>query len=160
MLVGDVSLAEKALREQLERAKNESWLGVLGYVEDEELHALISGAECLLFPSLFEGFGIPVAEALAVGVPVACSSVCSLPEVGGDAVRYFDPQEVESIAQAVEDVWKNAPRCATAASRGQAQSHRFNYRDSAAELLDRLCEAPARRGASGCEKSLSSSRRC
>jgi glycosyltransferase involved in cell wall biosynthesis len=84
-----------------------------------------------------------VAEALAVGVPVACSSACSLPEVGGDAARYFDPQEVESIARAVEDVWKNAP----AASKAQAQSRRFNYLDSAAELLEALRKPPARREA-------------
>jgi len=159
VLIGDDSLADKALRRQLARAKREGWLWVLGYIADEELHALVSGADCLLFPSLFEGFGIPVAEALAVGVPVACSNVCSLPEVGGNAVRYFDPRVVDSIARAAEDVWKNAPRDATAASRGQAQSHRFNYRDSAAELFDRLRETPARRGTSGCEKTLSSSHR-
>jgi glycosyltransferase involved in cell wall biosynthesis len=159
VLVGDDSLADKALRHQLARAKREGWLWVLGYIADEELHTLVCGADCLFFPSLFEGFGIPVAEALAVGVPVACSSVCSLPEVGGDAARYFDPQEVESMAEVVEDVWKNAPRDATATSKGQAQSHRFNYLDSAAELLDGLREAPARREAPGCEKSPSSSHR-
>ena len=147
VLVGSASSAEGALIEQLERAKGEGWLWMLGYVEDEELHALVSGAACLLFPSLFEGFGIPVAEALVVGVPVACSSVCSLPEVGGDRARYFDPQEVESIARVVEDVWKNAPWDATTVSKGQAQSHRFNYLDSAAELLDGLRETPARREA-------------
>jgi glycosyltransferase involved in cell wall biosynthesis len=145
VLVGDDSLADKALRHQLARAKSEGWLWVLGYIADEELHTLVSGADCLLFPSLFEGFGIPVAEALAVGVSVACSSVCSLPEVGGNSVRYFDPQRVESITRVVEEIWKNAPRDATAASKGQAQPHRFNYLDSAAKLLDGLREAPARR---------------
>jgi glycosyltransferase involved in cell wall biosynthesis len=152
VLVGDDSLADKALRHQLARAKSEGWLWVLGYIADQELHTLVSGADCLLFPSLFEGFGIPVAEALAVGVPVACSGVCSLPEVGGDAARYFDPQEVGSIAQVVEDVWENATRDATTASSGQPQSHRFNYRDSAAELLDALREAPVRRGVFGLRK--------
>ena len=84
-----------------------------------------------------------MAEALAVDVPVACSSACSLPEVGGDAARYFDPHEVESIARVVEDVWKNAP----AASKTQAQSRRFNYLDSAAELLEALRKPPAGREA-------------
>jgi len=96
-----------------------------------------------------------VAEALAVDLPVACISACSLPEVGRDAARYFDPQEVESIARVVEDVWKNAP----AASKAQAQSRRFNYLDSAAELLEALRKPPAGREAPGCEKSPSSSHR-
>jgi Glycosyltransferase len=145
VLVGDASLAEKALTEQLERAKNENWLWVLGFVKDEELHALVSGADCLLFPSLFEGFGIPVAEALALAVPVACSNVCSLPEVGGNSVHYFDPQRVESITRVVEEIWKNGPRDASAASKEQAQPLRFNYLDSAAQFLGALCEAPTRR---------------
>ena len=68
VLVGDASMAGQALKGEIDRAKQERWLWVLGYVADEELHALVSGAKCLLFPSLFEGFGIPLAEALAVGV--------------------------------------------------------------------------------------------
>jgi glycosyltransferase involved in cell wall biosynthesis len=147
VLIGDDSLADKALRRQLARAKREGWLWGLGYIADEELHALVSGADCLLFPSLFEGFGIPVAEALAVGVPVACSNVCSLPEAGGEAVRYFDPHDVESIACVVEDIWKNGNRDATFAERARAQSDPFGYVNSAAELLDGLREALATRPA-------------
>jgi glycosyltransferase involved in cell wall biosynthesis len=145
VLVGDASVADKALKQQLERAKGEGWLWVVGYIAEEELHAIVSGAAFLLFPSLFEGFGIPVAEALAIGIPVASSNACSLPEVGGDAARYFDPDDVESIARVVEDVWKNGHRDATLAERARAQSHHFSYFDSAAELLDALREAPARR---------------
>lgn len=149
VLVGDVSLAEKALTERLEQAKNEGWLWLLGFVEDAELHALVSGADCLLSPSLFEGFGIPVAEALAVGVPVACSNVCSMPEVGGYVARYFAPREVESIERALENLWENATLDVTVASNGQAQSYRFNHLDSAAELLDGFREAVRRREISG-----------
>jgi glycosyltransferase involved in cell wall biosynthesis len=147
VLVGDDSMADKALTRELERAKGEGWLWVLGYVTDEEVHALVSGASCLLFPSLFEGFGIPVAEALAVGVPVACSNVCSLPEVGGDVALYFDPEDVESVAHTVEEIWENGHKDATLLLNGQARSQRFNYLDSAAELLARLRETPTRRTA-------------
>jgi glycosyltransferase involved in cell wall biosynthesis len=144
VLVGDSTMAEKALTDELERAKSEGWLWVLGYINDTELHALMSGADCLLFPSLFEGFGIPVAEALAVGVPVACSNVCSLPEVGEDAARYFDPRDVESVAHVVEEIWNDGQPQA-ALRNGRAHSHRFNYRDSGAELLEGLRKTPARR---------------
>jgi glycosyltransferase involved in cell wall biosynthesis len=94
---------------------------------------------------LFEGFGIPVAEALAIGIPVASSNACSLPEVGGDAARYFDPQDVESIARVVKDIWKNGHRDVTLAEKARAQARPFSYFNSAADLLDALREAPPRR---------------
>ncbi len=146
VLVGDASMADKTLTRALERAKGEGWLWILGYITDEKLHALVSGADCLLFPSLFEGFGIPVAEALAAGVPVACSDVCSLPEVAGDAARHFDPNNAESIARVVEEIWKNGRREASL-PKPQACSRRFNYVDSAAELLERLRKTAGRRRA-------------
>jgi glycosyltransferase involved in cell wall biosynthesis len=142
VLIGDASLADEALQRELERAKDEGWIWVLGYVSDEQLHALVSGAVCLLFPSLFEGFGIPVAEALAIGVPVACSNACSLPEVGGDVVRYFDPRQIEAIAEGAEEVWKNSLKYAAASPVPKHQATRFTYDMSAGEFLDALRATP------------------
>lgn len=73
----------------------------LGHVPLDELASLYRRASCLVFPSLYEGFGQPPLEALASGCPVAVSRVASLPEVCGDAARYFDPAEPEDIAAAV-----------------------------------------------------------
>jgi len=73
-----------------------------GYVPDTELSALLSGALALVFPSLYEGFGIPINEAFAAGCPVACSSMTSLPEVAGEAALYFDPRKPDEIADALE----------------------------------------------------------
>ncbi len=64
----------------------------LGWLSGEELEGLWALAEAFVFPSLYEGFGLPVLEAMARGVPVACSNASSLPEVAGDAALLFDPQ--------------------------------------------------------------------
>jgi FkbM family methyltransferase len=72
-----------------------------GYLANAELLALITNSAGVIFPSLYEGFGLPVVEAMATGVPVACSNVTSLPEVAGDAAILFDPRIPEQIAQAI-----------------------------------------------------------
>ncbi|MEM8993640.1 MAG: glycosyltransferase family 1 protein [Acidobacteriota bacterium] len=72
-----------------------------GFVGSELLHDLLDGADLLVFPSLYEGFGLPVLEAMAAGVPVACSDRSSLPEVAGDAALYFDPDDPASICAGV-----------------------------------------------------------
>jgi glycosyltransferase involved in cell wall biosynthesis len=76
----------------------------VGNVSVDELVSLYRRAAALVFPSLYEGFGLPPVEAMACGCPVACSVAASLPEVCGDAARYFDPDDPEAIAAAVEDV--------------------------------------------------------
>ena len=80
-----------------------------GHVPLDELVALYCSAAALVYPSLYEGFGIPCVEAMACGCPVACSRVASLPEVCGDAAVYFDPLSVESIAQGIRDVLTRPP---------------------------------------------------
>ena len=72
-----------------------------GYVPSEELAALLAGARGMVFPSLYEGFGLPVVEAMAVGIPVACSNITSLPEVAADAAILFDPRIPTQIAAAI-----------------------------------------------------------
>ena len=69
------------------------------YVDDADLEGLYACAACFVCPSLSEGFGLPVLEAMRRGVPVACSNVSALPEVAGDAALYFDPLDVGGIAE-------------------------------------------------------------
>jgi glycosyltransferase involved in cell wall biosynthesis len=76
----------------------------LGFVDASELEGLYAAASLFVLPSHNEGFGLPVLEAMARGVPVACSSVSALPEVGGDAARYFDPQNPEQIGAVIAEV--------------------------------------------------------
>ena len=79
------------------------------YVPDAELEALWELADCAVFPTLAEGFGLPVVEAMDRGVPVACSDIPVLREVGGDVPRYFDPHDPASVAAAVEAAIREAP---------------------------------------------------
>jgi glycosyltransferase involved in cell wall biosynthesis len=77
---------------------------LVGYVSDEQLAALYAGCAAFCYPSLYEGFGLPVLEAMQQGAAVVCSSTSSLPEVGGDAVAYVDPRDPDDIARTLERV--------------------------------------------------------
>jgi glycosyltransferase involved in cell wall biosynthesis len=81
----------------------------LGFVAEDELPALYRSARLLAFPSLFEGFGLPLVEAMACGCPVASSSAACLPEVSAGAARLFDPLDPEAMAEALVEVWEEGP---------------------------------------------------
>jgi glycosyltransferase involved in cell wall biosynthesis len=96
-----------------------------GYVSDPELSSLYDACAALVFPSLYEGFGMPVLEAMARGKPVLCSSVTSLPEIVGDAALLFDPTNVGQIAEAIDAVESQPLRVRAIAQRGPRQAARF-----------------------------------
>jgi glycosyltransferase involved in cell wall biosynthesis len=73
-----------------------------GYLPEREFVALLQASRALIFPSLYEGFGLPILEAMACGKPVLCSNVTSLPEIAGDAALLFDPRDAAAIAQAID----------------------------------------------------------
>jgi glycosyltransferase involved in cell wall biosynthesis len=106
-----------------------------GYVADEDLPALLSGAEAFAFPSLYEGFGFPVLEAMACGVPVVCSSTSSLPEVAGDAALLVEPRQVEAIASALFRLLTEPDLRRELVQRGFAQTQRFSWRRCAQETM-------------------------
>jgi glycosyltransferase involved in cell wall biosynthesis len=98
-----------------------------GYVPDEDLPAIYTGAQALVFPSLYEGFGLPVLEAMTCGTPVTCSSTSSIPEVVEDAALRFDPDRVESIVDALRCLLSDADLCATLQRRGFEQATKFSW---------------------------------
>lgn len=107
----------------------------LGRVKNDDLAGLYSGATLFVFPSLFEGFGLPVIEAMACGVAVACGNTSSLPEVGGDAVAYFDAKSADSIAHTINHLLTHPDERHDLAQRGLQRSAQFSWKHTAAQTL-------------------------
>jgi glycosyltransferase involved in cell wall biosynthesis len=99
----------------------------LGWVDDDELEGLYRAATCFVFPSLAEGFGLPVLEAMVRGVPVACSRIGPLEEVAGDAARYFEPTDVADIAHAIESLLADGDLRKRLAEAGRERARDFSW---------------------------------
>lgn len=106
-----------------------------GFVDDADLPSLYSSAEVVPFVSLYEGFGLPVLEAMACGTPVVTSNLSSLPEVGGKAASLVDPYDPEAVADATHGLLANSARRKQAIERGYEQAARFTWHRSAQTLL-------------------------
>jgi glycosyltransferase involved in cell wall biosynthesis len=107
-------------------------LRLTGYLSDVRLDALMRGADALVHPSLYEGFGLVLVEAMVRGVPVAAARATALPETGGDAAEYFDPLDVGDMAAAIGRVVGDRARHAELARRGRERAGRLSWADSAA----------------------------
>ena len=112
-----------------------------GFLDDTPYAHLFAHAGALIFPSLYEGFGIPVLEALHLRVPVACSRIASLPEVGGDLVRYFDPFSPEDIAEKMIQLETGGH---AEHSSGDDLGKRFDWDENVARLKQALARPPQR----------------
>ena len=124
------------ITEQAERLGIAARVRLLDWVSDSDLEGLYAAAKCVVFPSLIEGFGMPVLEAMERGVPVACSSTSSLPEVGGDAVRYFDPLEVGDIASALTELLGDTDLREHLAAAGRRRAASFTWERAARETAE------------------------
>ncbi len=118
-----------------------------GWVSDEDLAGLYEAAEVLCFPSLAEGFGLPVLEAMRRGLPVACSRTTSLPEVAGDAALLFDPRSVERIAASVTSLLEDRALRERLADRGRERAREFTWERTASGTLAAYDRALAARAA-------------
>ena len=112
-----------------------------GYMPDEDLPALYRGAEVFVFPSLYEGFGLPPLEAMACGTPVICSNASSLPEVVGGAAILFDPTDTDALAQALHHVLVDEPRRRELALAGLERASLFSWEKAARETVEVYAEA-------------------
>ena len=113
----------------------ESHVHFTGYVEESDLPALYNGASLFVFPSLYEGFGLPVLEAMACGTPVVTSNTSSLPEVAGDAALLVDPSDVAAIAWAMRRVLDDHALSAKMRAKGLARAREFTWERTARETI-------------------------
>jgi len=120
----------------------------LSFVPDGDLPSLYAGAQCFCLPSLYEGFGLPVLEAMAVGCPVVVSNSSSLPEIAGKAGIYVDPQDADSIAKGLDKAIqeKNTAEGKKRIAVGIEQMKKFTWENAARETLKVLMEAGGERG--------------
>ena len=108
---------------------------VTGYVADEDLPALYSGATAFVLPSLYEGFGLPILEAMQCGTPVLCSNTASLPEVGGDAAIYASPTDDAQFQQQIVALLNSPELRREMVEKGFEQAKKFSWEQSAQETL-------------------------
>ncbi|MCU0624009.1 MAG: glycosyltransferase family 4 protein [Gemmatimonadaceae bacterium] len=117
-------------------ARDAPWLKAPGFVDDAVLAALYAEALALVFPSRYEGFGLPVLEAMAAGAPVITTREASLPEVAGEAALYVDPDDAEGLADAIMHLAANDTTRARLRAAGRARASQFSWRETASRTLD------------------------
>jgi glycosyltransferase involved in cell wall biosynthesis len=105
----------------------------IGYIADEDKRALLAGSSVLVYPSLYEGFGLPVLEAMAAGVPVVTSNVSSLPEVVGTAALMVDPESIEQLIAAMVRILSDPELAKTLGALGRERARVFSWKNTAAE---------------------------
>ncbi len=105
-----------------------------GYIAQEDVPALLTGATVFAFPSLYEGFGLPVLEAMACGTPVLCSNAASLPEVAGDAALLVDPHDTDALGSALQRLLCDETLRCDLIARGFEQASRFSWDSSARQI--------------------------
>ena len=107
-----------------------------GFVKGDHLPFLYSAADMMVFPSLFEGFGLPILEAMSCGVPVACSNVSSMPEIADGAAVLFDPYDMDSIVDSLLSMVSSQDTCNKFAQKGFERSTQFSWQNTAQKTLD------------------------
>jgi glycosyltransferase involved in cell wall biosynthesis len=149
VLVGYPTPHEQALRDHAAGLGLSDDVRFLGWVESSELEGLYAAAACFVLPSLYEGFGLPVLEAMARGVPVACSGRGSLAEVAGQAALLFDPESAPSIAAAMRRILDDRATAERLRAAGRERAELFSWKSTAAQTLvsyDRALSSPVATG--------------
>ncbi len=145
VLPGNPTAHEEELREMARGLGIAANVAFPAYVDAEDLEGLYALAECFVFASINEGFGIPILEAMRRGVPVACSNASALPEVAGNAARYFDPHSIPDIAQALNELLEDPALAKRLAALGAQREATFTWEATAKATLESYARAWAAR---------------
>lgn len=135
VLAGQLGWNTGPIMDAINTARHASRIRHLGFVADNDLAALYDAADLFVFPSFYEGFGLPVLEAMRAGCPVITANNSALPEVGGDAAVYVDAEDWEALAAAMNRVLSDDTERAAMADRGRAHAARFTWRACAEATL-------------------------
>ena len=135
VIAGQQGWSSEALRQGLADLESSGFGRWLNYVPRADIFALLQSAQALVFPSLYEGFGLPVLEGFASRIPVITSNTTSLPEVAGDAALMVDPESVDQIAQAMRRCIDDVSERPTLVTRGLEQAKRFTWEATAERTL-------------------------
>jgi glycosyltransferase involved in cell wall biosynthesis len=138
VLAGEKAWMWKEIFEKIEASPYKKDISTPGKIKFEDIGHLMRGAEVFCFPSLYEGFGIPILEAFAAGVPVVCARNSSLPEVGGEAALYFDGKNSGDLAEKIKTVLSDGDLRKNLMEKGKERSEYFSWKRCAEETLGRL----------------------
>ncbi len=138
VIAGGIGWRCSDIMAQIDRAQRDGLVRYVGRVSDEELSALYSAADLSIYSSLYEGFGLPVLEAMSCGCPVLCSWTSSIPEVGGDAACYFLPRNVEDLASKLTSLIADPVLRDRMARRGLERSRGMDFRQAASRTMSIL----------------------
>ena len=145
VIIGDQMSKYPALRRAVHQSRVKDVVRFLGFVKREELKVFYQQAEVFVFPSLYEGFGLPPLEAMALGTPVVSSGVSALPEVVGDAAMIVKPENVFDIARGVREVLLDDGLRSDLIAKGYQQVKRFSWYDTARQVLETYRDVLAKR---------------
>jgi glycosyltransferase involved in cell wall biosynthesis len=136
VLVGQNKWEAPLVKQAAEKSPAATRIHFTGYVSDDELRLLYNACEAFVFPSFYEGFGIPILEAMACGCPVACSNTSAMPEVADGAAIFFNPHSVEEMTRALQDLVLDAELRGRLSRLGQNRASQFSWDAAARRTLE------------------------
>jgi len=149
IIIGDEISRHPAVRRTVIQTRMQQYVRFLGFVPFETLRIFYAAAAAFVFPSRYEGFGLPPLEAMASGTPVVTSNISSLPEVAGSAALLVNPENVFEIAKGIREVLTNVTLRSALIQQGHQQARRFSWEATAREVLEIYREVGEGRPASG-----------
>lgn len=141
LIGGRMAWQTEAIEQALSKAKHREDIHLLGYLDDAQLAKVLGAALALTYPSLFEGFGVPLLEAMHAEVPILTSSSSSLPEVAGEAAIIVDPMDVDAISDGLQQIYASPATRKDLIEKGRLQRQNFSWKKAGSIVWDNILQA-------------------